>query len=166
MEEEVEEFEEGTMTGPALCPMRPYLNSTWHTIWNDALCDMFVEHFEEEEGIELMPDIKTKIKNMFLDSLSCLVRPYREWHAFSIEELYERELKSNQKSRRNMQRVDLSQLWNLDIPMLTNYSSRQRATSNMLRELEESWWKITADMVEELGPAGMGSYDSELDENT
>lgn len=27
-------------------------------------------------------------------------------------------------------------------------------------------WKITADMVEELGPAGMSSDESELDENT
>jgi hypothetical protein len=109
-EEEVEEFEEGTTTGPDLSPMRPYLNSTRHNSWNDALCDLFVEHFEEEEGTKLTPDNKTTIENMFLDRLSRLVRSWREWHKFSAEELYKRELKSNQKSRRNTRRVDVSQL--------------------------------------------------------
>jgi hypothetical protein len=108
-EEEIKEFEEGTTTGPGLCPMHPYLNSTRHTSWNDTLCDMFVEHFEEEEGTELTPDNKTTIENMFLDRLSRLVRSRREWHKFSAEELYERELRSNQKSRRNTRRVDVSQ---------------------------------------------------------
>jgi hypothetical protein len=109
-EKEIKEFEEGTATGPDLCPMRPYLNSTRHTSWNDALCDMFVEHFEKEEGTELTPDNKTTIENMFLDRLSRLVQSLREWHKFSAEELYERELGSNQKSRRNTRRVDVSQL--------------------------------------------------------
>lgn len=108
-EEEIKEFEEGTMTGPGLCPMRPYLNSTRHTSWNDTLCDMFVEHFKEEEGTVLTLDNKMMIENMFLDHLSRLVRSWREWHKFSAEELYERELRSNQKSRRNMRRVDVSQ---------------------------------------------------------
>ena len=58
MEEEVDEFEEGTTTAPKICPMHPYLNSTQHTSWNDALCEMFVEHFEKEEGVELTPDNK------------------------------------------------------------------------------------------------------------
>ena len=108
--EEVEGFEEGTTTGPDLCPMRPYLNSIRHTAWNDALCDLFVDHFEEEEGIELTPDNKTIIENMFLDRLSRLVRSWRECHKFSAEELYERKLESNKKSRRNTRRVDVSQL--------------------------------------------------------
>ena len=61
-EDEVQDFEESTMTGPDLCPMCPYLNSSQHTTWNDALCEMFVENFEGEMGTELLPDTKTTIK--------------------------------------------------------------------------------------------------------
>jgi hypothetical protein len=114
-EEEVDEFEEGTTAAPQLCPMRPYLNTARHTSWNDALCEMFIEHFEEEQEIELSPDNKTTIEIMFVDRLSRLVRPWRDSQKFSSEELHERELKSNKLSRRNTRRVDVSQL---DIPML------------------------------------------------
>jgi hypothetical protein len=107
-EEEVEEFEEGTTTGPELCPMRPYLNSPRHTSWNDTLCEKFVEHFEEEEGTELTPDDKATIENMFLNRLNRLVRTWKESQIFSSEELQERELKSNQRARRNTRRVDVS----------------------------------------------------------
>jgi len=158
-EEEVEEFEEGTTTAPDLCPMRPYLDSTRHTSWNDALCDMFVQHFEEEEGIELTPDNKTTIENMFLDRLSRLVRSWREWHKFSAEELHERELKSNQKSRRNTRRVDVSRLRIPDIPsnadkLFQLYNERLAICYGNLKNRDGSinqGWKITADMVEELG---------------
>jgi hypothetical protein len=109
-EEEVDDFEEGITTGPDLCPMRPYLNSTRHTSWNDALCDMFVEHFEEEESTELTPDNKVTVEIMFLDRLSRLVRSWRESHKFSSEELKAREMKSNQLARRNTRRVDVSPL--------------------------------------------------------
>src|SRR5271169_2698864 len=109
-EEEVDEFEEGTTTPPVLCPMRPYLNSTRHTSWNDTLCEMFVEHFEEEEDIELTPDDKATIEVMFVNRLSRLVRPWNKSHKFSSEELYARELRLNQVSRRNTWRLDVSPL--------------------------------------------------------
>jgi len=109
-EEEVDEFEEGTTTAPELCPMHPYLNSARHTSWNDALCEMFVEHFEKEEGVELTPDNKGTIEIMFLDRLSRLVRPWKESHEFTSEELYARELKSNALSRKNTRRIDVSRL--------------------------------------------------------
>lgn len=110
-EEEVDGFEEGTTAGPAeLSPMRPYLNSIQHTRWNDALCEMFLEHFEEEQEIEMTPDTKTTVEKMFLDRLNRLVRPWKESHKFSSEELHARELKSNQLARRNTRRVDVSRL--------------------------------------------------------
>jgi|SRR5271154_2263979 len=109
-EEEVDEFEEGTTTAPLLDPMRPYLNSARRTSWNDALCEMFIEHFEQEEGIKLTPDDEATIEVMFLNRLSRLVRTWNESHKFSSEELYARELKSNQLSRRNTRRVDVNPL--------------------------------------------------------
>jgi len=73
-DEEVNKFEEGITTAPELSPMRPYLNSTRHTSWNDTLCEMFVEDFKNEQEIELTPNIKATIETMFLDRLSRLVR--------------------------------------------------------------------------------------------
>jgi hypothetical protein len=109
-EEEVNDFEEGTATGPELCPMRPYLNSNRHTTWNDVLCEMFVESFEEEASTELTPDAKATIEKMFLDRLSRLVRPWNESQKFSSEQLNEKRSKSNRLARRNTRRVDVSRL--------------------------------------------------------
>ena len=108
-DEEVNNFEEGITTAPDLSPMHPYLNSTRHTSWNDALCEMFVEDFKDEQEIELTPDIKETIETMFLDCLSRLVQPWKELQIFSSEELHGRKLESNQQSRRNTRRVDVSQ---------------------------------------------------------
>ena len=83
LEDEVQDFEEGTTTGPDLSPMCPYLNSSQHMTWNDALCEMFVENFEGEMGTELPPDTKTTIEKMFLDHLSHLVQPWNESQSFS-----------------------------------------------------------------------------------
>lgn len=107
-DEEVNRFEEGLATAPDLSPMRPYLNATRHTSWNDTLCEMFVEDFKNEQEIELTADIKETIETMFLDRLRRLVRPWRESHMFSPERLQERRLESNQQSRRNTRRVDVS----------------------------------------------------------
>jgi len=115
MEEEVEGFEEGTTKGPELEPMRPFLNSPQHTSWNDVLCEMFVEHFEEEQDSELTQEDKETIEDMFHNRLKQLARKWMESHRFSPEELREREIKSNQRARRNTRRVDVSLLWIPDI---------------------------------------------------
>ena len=107
-EEEVEEYEEGTRTAPELSPLRPYLSSPGRTNWNDALCEMFVEQFEVDEGTELTSDNKDKIEKMFLDRLYRLGRKWRDAQIFSSKELKERQLKSNQLARRNTRRVDVS----------------------------------------------------------
>jgi hypothetical protein len=109
-DEEVDEFEEGTAPGPELSPMRPYLDSTRHTSWNDALCEKFVEDFEEEQNIKLTSDDKTTIEIMFLDRLNRLVRPWKESQIFDSDELKAREQRSNKLSRRNTRRVDVSRL--------------------------------------------------------
>ena len=114
-EEEVEEFREGTIAGPEVDPMRPYLNSARHTSWNDALCEMFVKDFEEEQGIELTPDEKDAVEIMFLDRLKRLVRPWRESQNFTAEELSEREQVSHYRARKNTRRVDVSRPPNPDI---------------------------------------------------
>jgi hypothetical protein len=107
-EEEVEEFSEGITTGPEIDPMRPYLNSARQTSWNDALCEMFVKDFEEEQRIELTPDEKDAVEIMFLDRLARLVRPWRESQKFTAEESYEREQYSHDRARKNTRRVDVS----------------------------------------------------------
>jgi hypothetical protein len=107
-EEEVEEFSEGTAAGPEIDPMRPYLNSARQTSWNDALCEMFVQYFEEEQDIKLTPDEKDTVEIMLLDHLGRLVRPWRESQKFTAEELYEREQYSNDRARKNTRRVDVS----------------------------------------------------------
>jgi hypothetical protein len=109
-EEEVDEYQEGITTGPELCPMRPYLNSNQHTSWNDALCEMFIENFKEEQNIELTPEITTLIEKMFLDRLKRLVRPWNDSRTFSSKQLEARKLISNQLARRNTRRIDVSRL--------------------------------------------------------
>jgi hypothetical protein len=107
-EEEVDGYEEGSTAAPELCPMRPYLNSSRRTNWNDLLCELFVEHFEKDEGFELTQASKEAIEKLFLERLSRLGRTWRESHIFSSEELKERRLRSNQLARRNTRRVDVS----------------------------------------------------------
>lgn len=82
MEEEVNKFEEGTMTAPELSPMHSYFNSAQHNSWNDA-------------GIELGLDNKMTVENMFFNHLSCLVWPWNDSCKFSYKELYKMELCSN-----------------------------------------------------------------------
>src|SRR5271168_4872294 len=86
------------------------LDSTQQTSWNDALCEKFVEDFEEEQNIKLTSDDKTTIEIMFLDRLNHLVRPWKEWQNFDSDELKAREQRSNKLSRRNTRRVDVSRL--------------------------------------------------------
>ena len=95
-EDEVQDFEEGTTTGPDLCPMCPYLNSGQHMTWNHALCKMFVESFEGEMDTELPPDAKTTIEKLFLDCLT-LVWPWNESQSVSSEELDAKQFKSMNK---------------------------------------------------------------------
>ena len=171
-DEEVNKFEEGITTAPELSPMRPYLNSTRHTSWNDTLCEMFVEDFKNEQEIELTPNIKATIETMFLDRLSRLVRPWKESQTFFPKELDERRLKSNQQSRRNTRRVDVSQpdsgYSNAD-ELFQLYHTRLAICHGNLKNRDGSTdpgWKASAEMVEELGPAGMSSDESEVDEYT
>ena len=98
MEEEVNKFQEGTMVAPEKFPMCSYLNSAQHNSWNDVLCKMFIEHFKEEQGIELGLDDKTTVENMFFNHLSCLVQPWNDLHKIFSEEVYTREWHSNQLS--------------------------------------------------------------------
>lgn len=135
-DDEVEEYEEGIIAAPELDPMRPYLNSSRSNSWNNVLCDEFVDYFEKDGGYELTQDNKDVIEEMFHARLVRLGRMWRETHKFSPEELQERELKSNQRARRNTRRVDVSLLWIPDILMLMIYPAVPRTTRNMPRELE------------------------------
>jgi hypothetical protein len=107
-EEEVEQYEEGVALAPELQPMRPYLNSTRRTNWNDMLCELFVEHIEEDEKVTLTPGNKETMEKMFHNRLDRLGRTWRESQNFSSEQLKERGLRSNQLARRNTRRVDVS----------------------------------------------------------
>lgn len=110
-EEDIEEFEEGATTAPGLNPMRPYLESTKRNSWNDTLCDMFVEYFEEEMGEQnmiLADEDKEEVERMFLDRLARLSRPWRDNQKFTGQQLIEREKWSNARARRNTRRLDVS----------------------------------------------------------
>ena len=109
MAEEVEEFEEGTIAAPELDPMRPYLDTTRHTSWNDVLCEMFVEHFQDEEGVKMTPDDMETVEKMFINRLGRLSRIWKSFHKFTPEELSARKDQSNALSRRNTRRVDVGQ---------------------------------------------------------
>lgn len=110
-EEEIEEFEEGTTTGPDLDPMCPFLASSKRNSWNDTLCEMFIEHFTQEMAqldIELTDEGKDTVEAMFLDRLARLSRQWREARKFTGHELFERKRDSNVRARRNTRRVDVS----------------------------------------------------------
>ncbi|KIM35107.1 hypothetical protein M413DRAFT_32733 [Hebeloma cylindrosporum] len=154
--EEIKEFEEGTLTVPAFMPMRPFLESSKRNSWNDTLCKMFIEHFEQEEGVDLSPEETETVEKMFLDRLSHLSRAWREAHIFNDSERLDRLNRSNKMARRNTRRLDL-------------YHIRLEICYNNLEKRDGSidqGWKATAKMIEELGPAGMSSDESEVDEET
>ncbi|KDR76615.1 hypothetical protein GALMADRAFT_139528 [Galerina marginata CBS 339.88] len=158
-EEEVEEFDEGTIMVPELDPMRPFLESSKSNIWNNALCDMFTAHFADEmaeQGVQLTDEALETVEAMFLDRLVRLSRLWREARKFTSEDLSERKKRSNTQARRNTRRVDL-------------YNDRLEICYGNLKNRDNSvdpGWKVSAEMIEELGPAGMSSDESEVDEET
>jgi len=106
-QEEIDEFEQGITMGPKLDPMRPFLESSKQNIWNDTLCDLFTEHFEEEGDVELTPEQKETVERMFLDRLSRLSRKWREAQKFTDSQVADREKMSNRLARRNTRRLDV-----------------------------------------------------------
>jgi hypothetical protein len=124
-EEEVDDFEDGHAVGPELNPMRPYLNTSRHTRWNDELSELFVEHFQEEEDVIFTQRDVAMVEEMFLARLGRLSRMWREYWTLSPEGLEEKRQRTNALARKNTRRVDVSYssceyLW---IPILMIYSS-------------------------------------------
>ncbi|KAF8801625.1 hypothetical protein BYT27DRAFT_7215941 [Phlegmacium glaucopus] len=117
---------------------------------------MFIKHFEEEECVELTEEEKITVEMMFLDRLQRLCRPWREAQKFTDAELLERERRSNARGWRNTRRVDL---YNARLEIC--YGNSQRRDGSI-----DPGWKATTEMIEELGPAGMSSDESEVDEKS
>jgi hypothetical protein len=108
-EEEADDFEEGQAVGPELNPMRPYLDTSKHTRWNNELAELFVEHLqEEEEGVTFTQKDKEMVEEMFLARLGRLSRTWREYWTLSPEGREKKRRRMRGLARRNTRRVDVS----------------------------------------------------------
>ena len=107
-EEEADDFEEGYTEGPELNSMRPYLETGRNTKWNYELCELFVEHFQEEQEVILSKSDIDIVEDMFLARLSRLSRTWREYQAHTPEAQEEKGQRTKELARRNTRRVDVS----------------------------------------------------------
>lgn len=107
-ENEVDDFENGHGMGPQLNPMRPYLETGRHTIWNDDLAEMFVKHFEEEEEVSFTDKDKDMVEEMFLARIARLSRTWQDCQNLSQEAREDKRQRANELGRRNTRRVDVS----------------------------------------------------------
>ena len=107
-EEEVDSFEDDQTVGPELNQMRPYLATGRHTRWNDELCELFVEHFQEEEEGMFTSHDKEMVEDMFLDRLRRLSRTWREFQTLTPNAQEEKRQRTKKLARRNTRRVDVS----------------------------------------------------------
>ena len=58
--------------------MHPYLDTGRHTMWNNELSELFVEHFQDEEEAVFMEKDKEMVAEMFLARLFRLSHKWRE----------------------------------------------------------------------------------------
>ena len=65
--------------------MHPYLDTGRHTMWNNELSELFVEHFQDEEEAVFMEKDKEMVAEMFLARLFRLSRKWKEHHALTPE---------------------------------------------------------------------------------
>jgi hypothetical protein len=109
-EEETDDFEDGQTVGPELDPMRPYLDTGRHTRWNDELSELFVEHFQEDEGVTFTQKDREMVEDMFLARLGRLSRTWREYWSLTPEAREKKDWRTKSSARRNTRRVDVSYL--------------------------------------------------------
>jgi hypothetical protein len=107
-EEEADDFEDGQTVGPDLNPMRPYLNTSRRTSWNDELSELFVEHFQKEEDAIFTQRDRQMVEEMFLARLGRLSRTWREYRTLNQEGREEKRQRTNGLARRNTRRLDVS----------------------------------------------------------
>ena len=88
--------------------MRPYLDIGRHTMWNDELSELFVEHFVDEEEAVFIEKDKEMVAEMFLARLFQLSRKWREHHALTPEAQEKKGQRTKELARRNTHRVDVS----------------------------------------------------------
>ncbi|KAF8801718.1 hypothetical protein BYT27DRAFT_7114412 [Phlegmacium glaucopus] len=154
-EEEADDFEEGQAVGPELNPMHPYLDTSKHTRWNNELAKLFVEHLqEEEEGVTFTQKDKEMVEEMFLARLGRLSRTWREYWTLSPEGREKKRQRMRGLAQRNTRR-----LYNNRLAVCYGNVKNRNGTTN-------PGWKATTEMVEQLGPAGMSSDESEVDAMT
>jgi hypothetical protein len=107
-EEDADDFEDGETVGPELNPMCPYLDSSRYTRWNNELCELFVEHFQEEEEAVFTKRDREMIEEMFLARLGRLSRMWREYWALTPGGREKKGQRTRGLARRNTRRVDVS----------------------------------------------------------
>jgi len=107
--EEIEGFEEGTEDPPTLDPMRPFIQTSSRNSWNESLCELFIEQFQAEQGMNLTTEESEEIEDMFHARLGRLTRKWQEDKKYSKRQVWEREKISKQLARRNRRRLDVSQ---------------------------------------------------------
>src|SRR5271154_513560 len=124
-EEDVDDFEDGQTVGPEVNPMCPYLDSSRHTRWNNELAELFVEHFQEEEGVVFTERDRGMVEDMFLARLGRLSRTWREYWSLTPEGREKKGERVKGLARRDTRRVDVGYSLHeyFYIPILMIYSS-------------------------------------------
>ncbi len=61
--EEVNSYDAGTGDAPELQPMRLYLETKQCVTWNDELCELFLDHYEQEFGNRPAAHTESKIRS-------------------------------------------------------------------------------------------------------
>jgi hypothetical protein len=169
--------EDGQTVGPNLNPMSPYLDTGRHTRWNDELSELFVEHLQEEEEVIFTKKDRKMVEDMFLARLGRLSRKWREYWTLTPEGREKKRQRTKGLARRNNRRVDVSyssscEYLNFDVnidDLFKLYNNRLDVCHGNLKNRDGTanlGWKATTEMVEQLGPAGMSSDESEVDAKT
>ena len=94
--EEIEGFKEGTKDPPMLDPMHPFIQTSSHNSWNESLCELFIEQFQVEQGMNLMTEESEEIEDMFHACLGRLTQKWQEDKKYSKRQVLEREKISKQ----------------------------------------------------------------------
>ena len=98
MREEIEGFEEGTEDPPMLNLMCPFIQTSSHNSWNESLCELFIEQFKVEQGMNLTTEESEEIEDMFHACLGYLTQKWQEDKKYSKRQVLERDKISKQSA--------------------------------------------------------------------
>jgi hypothetical protein len=166
--EEVNSYDAGTGDAPELQPMRLYLETKQCVTWNDELCELFLDHYEQEIDQQLTPNQRLEVEEFFENRLHQLGRKWREFHVNGENTVMAKKEARKSSDRANTRRVGVS-LQPFENLLVSN-SISQLYNDRMLICLEnltdpdghrnETWYRRLR-MIKHLGANGMSSDESD-----